>query len=674
MRAFLPLVLLLWTIATGLVKAEGVITSIARVRELTVEEATAKKPVSIEGVATFYDPQQRELLIHDGREGIFVTLPKNDGTRPIFQAGSRVRVEGVTGPGGYLPFLVAKKLTALGDSALPEPRRITESELFSPALDCQWVETPGVVTGIEAPGKYFTLAVEVSGLRLTALLPMKDDDRAAALRIMQRPVMIRGVVGTVFNEQRQLTDRFFFTPGFEYLTPLDAEPADGMVELRTVDTLLRSDVSPTSRVRVQGVVTWSTESGLWIRGVGGGMLVRALETDGFAPGDRMEAEGFAAAAPFRPMLRAVRIAKLGRQEAPRPAKVDITKESFVGFHNDLAAVDADFLARREDAKGMTALQCRADKWIFEARLPQGCALGRTLTPGDRLRLTGIFECTTTSRAPWSTAVDGFQVRLRGAEDIAMLHAAPWWTLNRLLWALGLMAVLALTALAGVELLRRRVQEQTRIIGAQIEREAVRDERERIARELHDTIEQNLAGLSVQLRNARQRLANAPEKTDRALALAQGMLRHCREEARASIHDLRSVALEQRGLPGAMQELLPPAAAKGNARLGLEIKGEPRTLPGRAEIHLLRIAQQAVANAADHGAPREIRVTLEYGAQAIVLEVCDDGSGFDAAAPVAAGHFGIRGMRERADQLHAAISVESAPGRGATVRVTAPIEV
>ena len=268
-------------------------------------------------------------------------------------------------------------------------------------------------------------------------------------------------------------------------------------------------------------------------------------------------------------------------------------------------------------------------------------------------------------------MDGFRLHLRNADDITILRRAPWWTLRHLLWALGFIGALALVAIVWAALLRRRVAEQTRIIGAQIERAAVKDERQRIARELHDTIEQELAGLSVQLRNARQRLAHAPDQAGTAIELAERMLRHCRNEARTSIRDLRSVALEQRGLRGALDELLAPLAAECGARFSLEVRGTPRNLAGPVEIHLLRIAQQAVANAVQHATPREIRAQLEYADDAVTLEIRDDGRGFDPAAPPPRGHFGVVGIRERANKMHAALTIESAPGAGTTVRVVVP---
>jgi signal transduction histidine kinase len=648
-----------------------VLDSVARIRALSAEDAAKRIPVSIEALVTFRNPAQLALIADDGREGIFVELPKN--ADPRIQTGARLRIEGTTQPGGFLPIITCQRATFLGTEPLPPPRAIDASELFSPALDCQWVQVPAIVTGVE-PRKDLALIAEVSGWTIKLLLPNEPNAVQRAANLMQRQVIVHGVVGSVFNAKRQLTGRHFFVPSFEHLILSENETPAGEARLRAVDELLRSDSTARTRVRVRGVVTHATDDGLYLRGDGGSVFVRAANTSELTPGAQVEVEGFAAIAPFRPVLRAVRVQTLAQVSSPEPKPLDLARDRLVGLHAELVSIDADLLALRDGPDDTTTLQCRVGNWFFEASLPGMGPITSRLKPDDRLHLSGICELTTTSSLPFSTAVDGFRLQLRNGSDIQVIQYAPWWTLRRLLWALGIVGALALIAFAWAALLRRRVSEQTEIIRVQIERSAVKDERQRIARELHDTIEQELAGVSLQLRNARQRLVHAPEQVASSLDLAEKMLRHCRDEARSSIRDLRSVALEQRGLHGALQEFLVPLAAESGARFTFEIHGEPRSLPGPAEIHLLRIAHEAVANAARHSAAAEIRVHLTYEPEAVILEIRDNGRGFDPKAPAPRGHFGILGIHERANKLRATVSLESAPGAGTTIRVVLPVSL
>jgi signal transduction histidine kinase len=422
---------------------------------------------------------------------------------------------------------------------------------------------------------------------------------------------------------------------------------------------------------VRGIVTHVTGEGLYVRGEGGSIFVRAASVGGLKPGTSVEAEGFAAVAPFRPILRATQVRPLGQALVPQPEPLKFLGDALARQQAELVTADVDLLAHHPGPEGGVVLQCRAGRWFFEAELPPASALSARLNDNDRLRLVGICELTSTKPLAFANTADGFRLHLRSATDVVVLRRAPWWTLRRLIWALAAAGGVALVALTWVALLRRRVAEQTRTIGAQLQRAAVKDERQRIARELHDTIEQELAGVSLQLRNARQRLAQSPAAAGTSLELAEKMLRHCRDEARTSIRDLRSVALEQRGLRGALEEFVAPLAMESAAHFTLDVQGHPRPLAGTAEIHLLRIAQEATANAVRHANASEINVRLAYDADTVTLEVRDNGCGFDPAAPAPRGHFGILGIHERANKLHAKLAIESAAGTGTVIRVIVP---
>jgi len=156
-----------------------------------------------------------------------------------------------------------------------------------------------------------------------------------------------------------------------------------------------------------------------------------------------------------------------------------------------------------------------------------------------------------------------------------------------------------------------------------------------------------------------------------LTLAQEMIRHCRAEARTSIRDLRSVALEQGGLPRAIKEVLTPTATEANIKLELTVKGSLGRLDAPLESDLLRVAQEAVANAIHHASPRKIEITLDYAPDSVTLTIQDDGCGFDVSSAPPRGHFGLLGMQERANQHHARLIIESRPGNGTKVSLETP---
>ena len=315
----------------------------------------------IEATVTFRNPAQAALLAFDGREGIFVELIQ--GTNADLHAGTRLRIEGITQPGGFLPIVQGHRITVLGVGPLPEPRTINPAELFSPSLDCQWVQVPAIITGIEDQSGV-ALVAEVSGWTVKLVLPANPNTHDRVSHLMQRPVIVRGVVGSVFNANRQLTGRHFFVPSLDDIIPSEADTQDGDVQLRRIDELLRSDATARTRVRVRGVVTHAANDGLYLRGEGGSIFVRAASTAGLAPGSRVEAEGFGVVAPFRPILRAMRLVPLDVRPPPQPVPLDPSDEQLIARQAELVTLDADFLARRDGPGKEVILQCRARNWFF----------------------------------------------------------------------------------------------------------------------------------------------------------------------------------------------------------------------------------------------------------------------------------------------------------------------
>jgi signal transduction histidine kinase len=322
------------------------------------------------------------------------------------------------------------------------------------------------------------------------------------------------------------------------------------------------------------------------------------------------------------------------------------------------------------------LTLRADKTVWHARLASGGAkrmLGH-LQPGSLLGIAGICLIRSSPIETAGVAPLSFTLLLRGPGDVQVLHAPSWWTLERVRHGLALTLAAVSLAFIWVVVLRRRVHGQTEIIRRQLARETIHEERARIARELHDTLQQELIGISLQLDVAAAQMAERPEAAERALELARGMVRHSQDEARQSIWDLRSRALETGGLICALKELLPPLAIGSRAQVDITARGEARALPRWFEINLLRIAQEAVTNARKHAAARRIGVELDYAGDTVRVRISDDGCGFNAGESVSihAGHFGLLGMRERAEKIGARLEVHSCPGEGTIVCVTAPI--
>jgi signal transduction histidine kinase len=216
-------------------------------------------------------------------------------------------------------------------------------------------------------------------------------------------------------------------------------------------------------------------------------------------------------------------------------------------------------------------------------------------------------------------------------------------------------------------LRRRVREQMEIIRQKLRSGAVLEERNRIARELHDTLEQELAGITLQLDLAVDCFQRAPRVAEQAVETARNMSRHSMVEARRSVWDLRCQLLEDGDLVSALSQIVAPLAP-ADGRIQVKIEGNPVRLPGPIEMNLLRIGQEAVGNAVKHGRARAVTIELRYTPDFVRLTVTDDGRGFDAEQANRTGHFGILDMRERAQSMGSRLNIQSDPAKGTTVLI------
>jgi signal transduction histidine kinase/ligand-binding sensor domain-containing protein len=204
--------------------------------------------------------------------------------------------------------------------------------------------------------------------------------------------------------------------------------------------------------------------------------------------------------------------------------------------------------------------------------------------------------------------------------------------------------------------------------------AVLGERNRIARELHDTLAQGFTSVSMRLEMVSAKLEGDAGAAREHLNQARLLVRASLAEARRSVRDLRSELLGGDGLGAALGQVARQLTGGEESDAEVAVTGKPRPLPEAVERNLLRVGQEAMTNAVRHSAARRIRVRLDYGDCQVSLKVTDDGCGFDPRAAIVSsdgGGFGLRGMRERLAEVGGELIVESRPGGGTQVLATVP---
>jgi signal transduction histidine kinase len=645
-------------------KAAAPLTHADQVRRLTAEQAAHEYPVRIRGVIT-EDAPAPDFFVNDSSAGIYV-----EGSHsPVFEhhLGDLVEIEGVTGPGKFAPVIREQTLRVLGKDTLPKSKLYSFNDLADGQMDSQWVQVRGIVKSAaidRTSWRETTLALRVasgSG-EFAARVPIQQEQDFSSW--VGREVLIEGVCGSLFTSQRQLSGILFYVPRLSFIKmeALQREiPFSALLQF--------APGAGRQRVRVRGVVAYQQlGNALFLQSEGKGLRVLSQQDTPLQPGDMVEVFGTPVMGESAPILSGAIFRRIGHGAVPAPVSfnLDAPWEEYDGA---LVTTDATLLERKRQNSGLRLL-LRSGDYLFEATAPSGMEERFFSIPlNSRVRATGI--CLVRSGGLWSVP-QSFRLLLRSPADMVVLRAPSWWNLRHTLWLLGITVGALLIVLAWVVVLGGRLREQMAVIRQKLRSGAVLEERNRIARELHDTLEQELAGITMQLDLASDCFDQVPRVAREAIETARRMSRHSMVEARRSVWDLRCHLLENGDLVSALSEIVKPLAMQDKVEMTVKISGTPFRLPAPVEMNLLRIGQEAVANAVKHGEPRHVTIGLQYAPDSVRLFVKDDGCGFAPEEALSTGHFGLLDMRERAQSIGCHLEIESASGCGTQLTVEAPI--
>jgi len=646
-----------------------VITNALQLRHLAPTNAAKRVPVHLRAVVTAVD-WQRTVFIQDETGGTFFSARPAGFT---LNPGERIELRGVTYAGLFVPGINTSNVQLLVHTELPPAVPATYDDLLSGRYHYQRVEVAGVVRAVET--------VETNAFSVTlALGPRKLEVRLRPAsevtlpRLVDARVRVTGLAAGYINDKRQIVAPQVFINDSASIRVEQPPPEDPFsAPVRTAAELLNFNPAGASshRVVVRGVVTHQRPGeALFLREAGRGLHVQTRQLQRVQPGEVVEVAGFPAMGTFSAFLEDAEFRKVGNESEPAPLRATV-KDVLKGANDaDLVTIEAQLIEVLQTPTE-SVLLLRAGDTAFNARLAR---IPLELRGGSQVRLTGVC------RVEESTGSPGFRANprtvellLRSPADIAVISAPNWWTAQRLAVASGALLVLALAALAWAAMLRRRVTEQTGVIRSKVEREAVLEERQRVAREMHDTLAQSFSGLGFQLEALAEQLPRDAEPAHKRLDTAKQMVRHGQEEFRRSLMNLRAQELERGSLATALPELARQITVGTGIELRCEVRGTPRGLPDAVEMNLLRIGQECLTNAVQHAGAKHIEVELHYDASELHLRVADDGAGFSphTLQQTPEGHFGWRGIRERAEQIRTKVDLNSQPGRGTEITVTYP---
>ncbi len=663
--------------------------TVASVRALSQEQASKQLPVKLRGVITYYEPKQHLTFLQDATGGTYIEANWNiidsQNYKGPINPGTLVEIEGVTNPGRFAPFPMATDkaigllVRVLGEAPTPRPLRPIRGELIDPKFHSQWIEVEAFARSIHIEKMRLVLELVFGGRSFEAYVPGDWHESDLPQTLINSDLRVQGVYGSLFNEDRELIGLQLFVPSLNHIEVIDEGLTHAFSQpKRALREIMQFNPGVVERMRVAGTITLCEPGhGFYLRDASGSAWVESTQTTALLPGTTIEAVGFAAIEETAPILRdaVIKIGSIG--PSPKPIDSSVIKAFDKRNHGELVTMEGLVIDRMILPQSQT-LALQSGDIFFHARLDNDDAKAGLPERGSWVAVTGICQnvfrgdASRINQDKSSLHPMALQILMRSPADIHILGTPVWWTPARLAILAGSLALIVLASLAWAETLRRRVLTQTAIIKEQVEREHIVVERSRIGRELHDTLEQHLAGVAMQMEAAEARLATDTNSASDSLKLAGAMLRHSRTEARRSVWDLRSQMLEQFGFTGALRELA-TSMSNNERTVSVEIHGDERRLDSKTDFHLLRITQEALTNAIKHGNPSAIAISIHYLPNEIQLTIEDSGSGFDPKENhhPSAPHFGLLGMKERAGQLKGTLNIISAIGKGARIHLTVP---
>ncbi len=656
-----------------------ILTTAAAVNEMKREEAQNGYPVKIQGVVICVVSNRPACIVQDATRAVYVVVDSANISE-LPQIGAYLEVEGKTDKGSFAPIVRARQVNILGLGSLPDPIQPTWDQLVNGSLDDQWVELKGVVVSLAArPLGWSSIRLRMQDgtlpvdFRVPGMTPeMLDRFENAVVRLrgclfvswdIETGQVKRGVIRMYVNditEDQPAPADIFSTPG------------------KTAAELMLFDprASAFQRVKVSGQIVYVQGTEYFMMDGTNGVRFLPRGPLALQAGDRVEVVGFPELSSAAPVLREAEARQTGQAELP-PAK-KLSPADLTQSINDSTRVRVEaLLAGMRHTETNEVLEMQAGPWRFPAPLNTHHESVRSLRIGSRLELTGVYAVQGGNRA-LGEDVASFALLLNAPADIRVLATPPWWTLPRLLVAVGVLTCALAVMALWITQLHRQVEKRTAELEIQIQnrqrvehQRTMEQERARIAQDLHDELGSGITEIGMLA--ARAKSASAPdEKRNQYLGQAG-------DKAREMVTALDEIVWAMNPAHDSLASLVSYFCLYADRFLGLaniswRLEGPTgvadQVVDSRHRHQLFLAFKEALHNVVRHSGATEVRLGIQVGQGELHLVIADNGRGLPLSARTGEMD-GVNNMRSRIEQLGGRFEIAGDAGKGTTVRFYVP---
>ena len=592
-----------------------------------------------------------------------------DGQQPAaaFSPGDRIALRGSEAELSFAPGLISCDIEVVSHGVLPPAPEVRLRDLDWGTKDNARVALAGVLTAVAQSSSkgYMRLSLASADGPFDAEVPAGTADWTS---LIDAELRLEGVAMSVCNIRSEFVGvllRVLSASDVEVVREASDPFAKPLTSLNAILPYSPNGVD-LHRRHVKGIVTYASPGRfLWISD--GEATLKVNTSDATAePGDVVEAAGFATRCHGLGRLTGAIVRRMGSASLPDAVRVGWTELDgypyedsghFLNYDGRRVVCTGRLLSLVERGSGVDiVIECEGVKVDVSVDERLRVLSADDISWDPSVSVTGVLELEENPEELQGQlpAIGGWTIRVASAADVSVERDAAWRAhcAAQVGWCVlaGIVVALVIALAAGVVLLLR-FRSQKRALAL------LTDERKRMAADLHDTLEQQLASVRMVLNAAVSFTPNVPEKVAQAVTEANGILAHAKDEMRARIFNMRSDTLFTQGPEKVFTELSRKFARSGVVSVRTHFRGLPDHLAESVFSEVVFILGEAITNAVKHGKCRTIVLTSDPSPNGFTLSVANDGEPFDPAHALGpeAGHFGLAGMRERAKRADIGLS-------------------